>query len=219
MDHNLSQPYNLFETPFVFRIFPPSDPKKPTEKFLLLHGWTGNEASMSVFLNALPKNHFSVSPRGLFHISSESYGWLNISDYPSPNFSDFYQSVDLLIEKLVSVSSSLDMNPTEKWNMIGFSQGAALASVIAIRYPDLFQKTCLLSGFIPNNPPKIGTVLSNLEVFISHGINDNMVPFQQALKSKNFFVSHGATVVFCEEEQNHKIGVACSINLKKFLNS
>ena len=174
---------------------------------------------MSVFLKALPKNHYSVSPRGLFQISSESYGWLNISDYPTPNFSDFYTSVDILMEKFESFLKKMDIPTMDKWNVIGFSQGAAVASVLAVRYPDYFKKICLLSGVIPETPPNIESQLSNLQIFIMYGINDNMVPFKQALKSEKFFLSIGASVVFCQEEQNHKIGATCSINLKKFLNS
>ena len=218
MDQPYNEPFNIYDNPMLFRVFPSSDPTKRNKKFLLLHGWTGNESSMSVFLNALPKNHISLSPRGLFHISSEKYGWLNISDFPSPSFSDFYHAVDLLIEKLESISKDLDIDSKKKWDVIGFSQGAALASVLAVRHPNYFQKICLLSGFIPNNPPEITSQLSDLDVFISHGIKDNMVPFEQSLKTRDFFEAHGASVVFCEEEQNHKIGAVCSINLKKFLN-
>jgi predicted esterase len=210
---------NTHKTGVFSWIFPPADPQKKQKNFLLLHGWTGNEASMSVFLNALPKNHFSVSPRGLFQITKESYGWLNINNYPSPDFSDFYQTVDTLMEKFKNLLKSLDIPTEDKWNVIGFSQGAALASVIAARYPNHFKKICLLSGFIPNNAPQIDSQLSNLEIFISHGLNDDKVPFKQALKSKEFFLSSGASVVFCQEEQNHKIGAACSVNLRKFLNS
>ncbi len=215
----MTQPYTIYENPILFRIYPSQQPEKPAEKFLLLHGWSGNESSMSIFLNTLPKNHFSISPRGIFPISADRYGWLNIADFPSPSFSDFSQPADLVMEKLNTVSNGLTNNSQKKWNVIGFSQGAALASVLAVRYPGYFHKICLLSGFLPNQPPHIEQSLAHLEVFISHGRNDSLVPFEQALVTKTFFSQIGASVDFCEEEQSHKIGAACSINLRKFLNA
>lgn len=219
MEQTETQPYNIYENPILFRVFSSPLPEESPQKFLLLHGWTGNEGSMSVFLNALPNKYTAISPRGLFHISTDSYGWLDITAHPKPSFIDFVELADLLFEKLRTISKNLNLNQQDKWNVIGFSQGAALASVLAVRHPNYFQKICLLSGFLPNSPPQIEPALSNLEVFISHGIHDHMVPFDQALITKNYFTQAGASVTFCEEEQNHKIGAACSINLKKFLNS
>jgi phospholipase/carboxylesterase len=213
------KPYTVFENPLLFRIYPSlQSEEEKSQKFLLLHGWTGNEFSMSIFISALPENSFAVSPRGPYQIDEDNYGWMDISAYPSPNYSDFIEIADLLYDKLHSVSKSLTVEHQKAWNVIGFSQGAALSAVLAVRFPHAFRKVCLLSGFLPKNPPNEVLALSHLEVFISHGIHDQLVPFDQALKTKNYFLQAGASVVFCEEEQSHKIGSACSVNLKRFLN-
>lgn len=211
-------PYNIFEDPIMFRIYPTEYPVNVSEIFLLLHGWTGNENSMSIFLNALPKAHMAISPQGIFHISNDNYGWIDINKKAQLDYSDFLQPAELLFQKLNTIKNKAGINQQEKLNIIGFSQGAALGSVLATQYPQYFNKVCLLSGFLPKNTPQDVNQLSHLNVFISHGVNDQMIPFQQAEITKDFFSLKGAKVTFCEEDQNHKIGAECSVGLRKFLN-
>ena len=96
------EPENIFESPYIFRLYQPEQTNDETQVFLLFHGWTGNEFSTSVFHNALPKNSFFISPRGPFHIDENKYGWVNIHT-DGINNSQEYKSVGLsFLEKDVA---------------------------------------------------------------------------------------------------------------------
>jgi len=215
----VQSPLNIFENPIFFHILQNKNAEEFPQIYLLIHGWTGNESSMSIFLNALPKNNISIFPRGIFNISAEQYGWVDINKIKQPIFSDFEKPADILYQKTKSLISTLNLEQPKKINIIGFSQGAAIASVLAIKYSDYFQKICLLSGFLPENPPEPIQSLDDLEIFISHGSNDEIVPVHNAHYASVYFKNHGASVKFCEETVGHKIGANCSLNLKKFLSS
>jgi len=209
--------YDIFINPYYFRVIENKE-NQNSKIFCLIHGWSGNESSMSIFLPAFQDYKFLVFPRGPIKIGENEYAWIDVREKIQPNFEDYSLTAKIFQNSYQEiVRSLLGSGEVGKNNFIGFSQGAAVCAVMSIIFPELFNKIALISGFLPPNPPTlIPGSLSNNHYYIAHGIRDNMVSFEKAIKLKNYLSESGATVDFCQEDLGHKIGKNCLKNLKNF---
>jgi phospholipase/carboxylesterase len=187
----------------------------PANLIIFLHGWTGDENSMGIFGRGLPSS-WCFFPRGPVKLT-EGYAWVNNPSIPSARLADFWPVTQVLFGEITRWIRiyALDNLPVY---LVGFSQGAAMALSLAIRYP-LFQRTAVLSGFLPagedeflqNNP------LLGKEILIAHGRLDDVVPVDLARKTFQALDAAGAAVDYCEEDVGHKLSKNCFDRLKQFL--
>jgi phospholipase/carboxylesterase len=200
---------------WVIRIQRPDGPG-PFPVILMLHGWTGDENSMWIFAPRLPKKALIVAPRGLFGTRMAGYSWHAEISTAWPWINDFKPAVESLYEA-ISVRKIADGN-FDELNILGFSQGAALAYSMAIMYPARVTSLAGLSGFLPDGGPSwLGSNrLNGLPVFIAHGTNDDLVPVERARKSVGFLQDAGANVTYCEDNVSHKLSAKCFHGLEAF---
>jgi phospholipase/carboxylesterase len=211
-----SEPWNIFDDPFLFRVYPPKN-SGSFSIFILIHGWTGNENSMSVFHQAATGNAFCILPRGSINIGQEKYGWVDIRKNQINKFSDFQANSEKLYNSIKSIIKIYQPDSNTKINLIGFSQGSAVCLTLALEFPETFEKVALLSGFLPEDPPIYENKSFNkLNFYIAHGTLDKMVDYKNAIKTYEYLSTLGATVQLCSEDVGHKIGAKCILNLKKF---
>ncbi len=211
-----SDPWNAYDAPFLFRVYPPKN-NPSSSIFILIHGWTGNEYSMSVFHKAVTGNAYCIAPRGIVKIESENYGWIDIRKNPTPTYSDFSNVSKQLFGSIQTIIRNYSLNSDQKINLIGFSQGAVVSISLALEFPDYFNKIALLSGFLPPDPPlNPSSSIKNLKIYIAHGTQDKIVDFTYAEKMNAYLSSFGVQTTFCQEEIGHKIGAKCVLNLKNF---
>jgi phospholipase/carboxylesterase len=178
---------------------------------LMLHGWTGDENSMWVFSSKLSSEALFVAPRGLFpsgHSLRSGFSWVEETSIKWVNRSAFSESVAALEALLEELADQFPAN-FNRIHLVGFSQGAALASLLLIAHPDRVGKLGLLSGFLPESLSPGEANLSAAEVFIGHGTQDDIVPQEKAIEAKRFFEAAGATVRLCLTEVGHKLGSDC----------
>ena len=105
---------------------------------LLLHGWTGDENSMWIFTPRLPENYIIISPRGIFQTPLGGYGWKENSIKGWSTMNDFQPAMHALIDLIDSLG--FPGNQSKRFNVMGFSQGAALAYSLALTYPERVDK-------------------------------------------------------------------------------
>jgi phospholipase/carboxylesterase len=200
---------------WVMRLHRP-DGLGPFPVLLMLHGWTGDENSMWVFSPRLPKDALLIAPRGLYKTTGSGYSWHPEISKPWPWVSDFQPAV----EKILATISSLNFPDGDfsDLNIIGFSQGAALASTMAIMYPERVASLAGLSGFLPDGSAAwLGPDrLKGLPVFIAHGTEDDMVPIERARMGVDLIEKAGATVTYCEDNVGHKLSAKCFRGLEAF---
>lgn len=215
-----NKPFNIYVNPYYFRIKKPSN-NHPTQIYCLIHGWSGNEQSMSIFSSAIPGDADIISPRGPLQLDENQYAWVDIRNNLKPTFEDYAIIASGLYKSIQDLIPSLDLPSTnENINLVGFSQGAAVSAVLSIIYPERFSKVALLSGFMPSKPPLLESeALSSTNYYIAHGTQDTLVEFEKAIKLKNYLEEYKATTKFCQEDLGHKIGVSCLKNLKLFFES
>lgn len=209
--------FDVFVNPYYFRINKPLK-NQSTQVYCLIHGWSGNENSMSIFSSSIPENSIFIYPRGPLQLGENEYAWADIRNNSKPTFVDYAKISSGLFKAIQDLIQRIDLPLTnKKLNLIGFSQGAAISAVLSILYPERFFKVALLSGFLPSKPPILEyKALSSINFYIAHGTQDTLVEFEKAIKLKNYLEEYKATTKFCKEELGHKIGASCLKNLKLF---
>jgi len=209
--------YDIFIQPNYFHVVHQSD-EEDSPVYCLIHGWIGNELSMSVFSSTFTQFSYAIYPRAPFKITENHFGWVDINEKPHSTFTDYAKVSKSLYQSLIELLQvTIKSGEKQKINLIGFSQGAAVCTVLSVLYPETFTKTALLAGFLPDNPPLIdGQHLVNSDFYIAHGKQDQTVEFQKAVDLQNYLNHAGANTTLCVEELGHKVGRQCMQNLKTF---
>ena len=202
---------------YYFHVKQPIETKS-NQIYCLIHGWSGNERSMTIFASAIPGDATIIFPRGPLQIEEDAFAWADVRNNLNPVFEDYAEISSSLMSSIHELirSTQLSANPG-KINLMGFSQGAAISAVLSILYPETINKAALLSGFMPPNPPVLKQKeLAFINYYIAHGTQDRLVEFEKSIKLKDYLEKYGAETEFCQEDLGHKIGATCLRNLKLF---
>ena len=97
---------------------------------------------------------------------------------------------------------------------VGFSQGSALAFLLAERQSMCPAAVVSLAGYLPGGDL---AQLNGLPVFWGHGSQDQTIPVSRARLDVQRLEDLGAEVRYCEAEVGHKVGVECMRGLKGWL--
>jgi phospholipase/carboxylesterase len=188
---------------------------------LLIHGLTGDENSMWVFVRELPSHYWMIAPRAPHAAQMEQGGY----SWRPPQYGNLDEvSLDLLrstadeLIRLVdeySASTGLDAHV---FDMMGFSQGAAVSSALAFLYPQRIGKVGILAGFVPSGLEELVSQrpLEGKPFFVAHGTKDDRVKVDRARASMEILEQAGAHVIYCEDDVGHKVSINCLRALKKF---
>jgi phospholipase/carboxylesterase len=201
---------------WTFRLKLPRS-KSSAKTLLLIHGWSGDENSMWVFVNKFPAEFCILAPRGPFPSPKGGYAWAALSlDHPSA-LTEFESVAAKLIASTEALLKSLYLAPVPL-HLMGFSQGAAMVYTLAIQYPEKIGKIAGLSGFLPEGAearlkPEAFTAKP---VFIAHGSRDQIVPVQWGQEAAQKLKLAGANVTYCEENTGHKLSRSCFNALRTF---
>ena len=199
---------------WVYRTSKP-DAAGPHPVILLLHGWTGNENSMWVFTPRLPAKCLFIAPRGLYPAARGGYSW-HIQLNTWPRMEHFQPAVDALMDLLTA--KLFPEGDFSELQLVGFSQGAALAYTFTLLHPERVASLSALSGFLPEGATTVPstTHVNGLPVFITHGTKDGLVPVERARQAAEAMDRVGAKVTYCEHDVGHKLSVNCFRGLETF---
>ena len=192
----------------------------PHPVIILLHGWTGDEDSMWVFAARLPKDALRGAPRAPHDVVSEQYSGHSWISHKSGEWSwldDYRSSVAELNALIDKLAVQLD-GDFSKFNLIGFSQGAAMSYSYALLNPGRVAKLAGLAGFVPDRCDEVAgkLPLQGVDVFVAHGTKDQIVPLARAKSAVELMKIAGGQVQYCESETAHKLGSNCFKALKVF---
>jgi phospholipase/carboxylesterase len=191
-------------------------PAPPPPLTLLLHGWLGDESVTWIFAPRLPKHHLLIAPRAIYEPQPGRYGWApDLTGYPT--FAELQPAVASLLDLLDKIKTQLDYDPGPI-NLLGFSQGAALAYAFALTHPHRVAAIAGLAGFVPPGAETLlpDQVLTGKRIFIAHGAEDETVPVEVARQGVMTLEQLGATVTYCEDQVGHKLGANCFRALGEF---
>lgn len=209
-----SEPITIYERGHILR-YQKSSAVKPQTPILLLHGWTGNEESMSIFTRNLIKEHDLLSPRGFVIAQPNGYGWVQRTTGGEPDFEAYCSVAETLLGLLTTWQMQLNI-PLEHFSIAGFSQGAALGLALACIVPQRVNRLAFLAGFLPPQA-SVSLPLNHLRVYLAHGTQDQIVPISRAVEAAAWLKQNGAHVTFCQADVGHKLSLGCFNEFDTFL--
>jgi phospholipase/carboxylesterase len=188
---------------------------------LLIHGLTGDENSMWVFARDLPSHYWMVAPRAPYPSQMEQGGYTwRLPQFDSMNevSLDLHHSAAEELIRLVDEYAESAGLEASTFDVMGFSQGAAMSNVLAFLYPDRIGKVGILAGFVPAGLSDLVSQrpLEGKLFFVAHGTKDESVTVDRARASIEILEQAGAQVTYCEDEVGHKVSMTCLRALKKF---
>ena len=188
---------------------------------LLIHGLTGDENSMWVFARNLSADYRMVAPRALHTSGMEQggYSWRSREDdvEDRPSLDELRPSAEALMRLVDEYAASLGLD-ARLFDVMGFSQGGAMSSVLAFLYPERIRRVGILAGFVPGGLEELVSQrpLEGKLFFVTHGTKDETVPIERARDSVRVLEQAGARVTYCEDEVGHKVSATCLRALKDF---
>ena len=193
---------------------------KPARLLLMLHGYTGDENSMWVFAKDLPHHYWMVAPRAPHPSEMTGYSWrpLHPGTFGRPSLEELVPQAEALIRLVDAYQASAGIEAPD-FDVMGFSQGAAMSNVLAFLYPERVRKIGILAGFVPNGLETyvLKRPFDGKSVFVAHGTKDEMVPIDRARSSMEILEQAGARIVYCEDEVGHKVSLNCLRALRSYL--
>jgi phospholipase/carboxylesterase len=189
---------------------------------LLLHGWTGDENSMWLFTRRLSSVYWMIAPRAPHPAEPEGFSWRSLvpSSFGFPAFEDLAPAAGGLLRLVDEYSASVGVNAAQ-FDLMGFSQGAAMVGVMATLYPERIRRAAILAGFVPDGLERFASnkPLAGKTFFMAHGAQDQIIPLERAMASKSLLEEAGAQILWCEDKVGHKLGVNCLLALEDYLNA
>ena len=203
---------------WTLRVRESSDPQ--SRLLLMIHGLTGDENSMWVFGQKMPSRYWLVLPRAPYTVESGGYSWrpsFQASEFGRPTLEQLRVGAEGLIGLVdeYAVSAGIDAST---FDLIGFSQGAAMSNVLAFLFPERIRKVGILAGFVPQGLEAFVSKrpLAGKPFFVAHGTRDEMVKIDRARESIATLEEAGARVTYCEDDVGHKVSANCLRALKDF---
>ncbi len=164
-------------------------------------------------------NTFSLPRAGPHSAPQAGYSWRppHAGTFARPSLDDFRESAGALIQLVDTYAASHQIEASQ-FDIMGFSQGAALSNVLTCLHPERIRKAAILAGFMPSGMDEIlaKKPLLGKEIFVSHGTQDNLVPLDRALASMALLEQAGAHITYCEAEVGHKVSSQCVRGLEMF---
>ena len=188
---------------------------------LLIHGLTGDENSMWLFTRDLPNNYWMIAPRAPHNAEPYGYSWRTVhpGTFGRPSFEQLLPAAEALIQLIDEYQTSAKLDAGRSIDVVGFSQGAAMSSVLAFLYPQRIRKVGILAGFVPSGVEEYipNRPLDGKKIFVTHGTKDETVPVDRARASMEILERAGAEITYCEDEVGHKVSLNCVRALRSYL--
>src|SRR5512147_1170566 len=129
---------------WTLRVRESSDPH--CRLMLMIHGLTGDENSMWVFGRNMPPRYWLVAPRAPHAVDSGGYSWrppFEAAEFGRPTLEQLRIGAEGLIHLVDEYAASAGIDATT-FDLMGFSQGAAMSNVLTFLHPQRIRKTGIL---------------------------------------------------------------------------
>jgi phospholipase/carboxylesterase len=195
---------------------PASLPSEKKSTLIMLHGRGADEHDLFGLKEQLDPRLEFYSLRAPFEYEWGGYSWFDLFEDGSVDEKSFDQSRNEILGFITTLK-------TDRLFLLGFSMGAIMSYSIALTHPGICHGILALSGFAPAQLEKEYKLqqLQDLKIFITHGINDPIIPVSSARATKAMLANSNASVEYHEYPMAHQINEAslsdCSAWLKRSL--
>ncbi|WP_225321450.1 alpha/beta hydrolase [Rhizosphaericola mali] len=203
------------------------NPKIKTEKpplLILLHGVGSNDANMFSFADSLPDKFLVVSARGPLTFGPGSYAWFQVdfsTGRPVINENQAEAARKTILKFIKDLKSEQNFDENEVY-LLGFSQGGIMSYSVALTEPEKIKGIAVMSGrLLPEVKPLVASPerLKKLQIFISHGKEDQVLHYPFATDAVSYLDSLGLHPDFHTYHDNHTINPDMLHDAVQWLNS
>ncbi len=221
--HSYSQSAAKPNAPSLYYIF--KEPKIKSAKppvNVLMHGIGSNEKDLFSLADQLPDSFLVISLRAPITLSHESYAWYRLNylgEKPSADKVQAEKSRQLIIQFINQLKTKHVFNEKRIY-LCGFSQGSIMAYSVGLTVPHKIKGIAVMSGRLleevkPIIAPK--EKLKTLNIFISHGTNDNVISVNDAREANSYLKQLGLNTTYKEYPEAHNISKAMLTDLITWL--
>ncbi len=193
---------------------PPTEkcPQKEGAPLLIFsHGRLSNERDLLDLAPSFTSRFRVVSVRAPIRMGIDAYGWFHSTfepRYAAVQPLELYEAKSQIIRLILSLQVKYRVTHGQIF-LLGFSQGAVMSLGVALERPELFGGVvafngCLLHQFVPKKVPSL-PALSQLPLFISHGIHDDVLPIQYGRDTREALAQLPVQLVYREYPTGHTI--------------
>lgn len=181
---------------YVHEVRLPKTPSNNPPLLVLLHGLGSNEKDLFSFAQYLDPRLVVVSPRAPIVIGNNAHSWFDLkrgNDGWTYDIKTVKQSSEDVLDYIDQLVKEYKVDPSKVF-IGGFSQGAIMSLTAGLTHPDKIKGIVCLSGRLY---PELKQDLSNikdfadLEIFISHGKQDQVLPYSDIVSDSEFIMSLG----------------------------
>ncbi|WP_010520998.1 alpha/beta hydrolase [Aquimarina agarivorans] len=195
---------------------------KPAALFMF-HGYGSDENDLFSFSAELPEELFIISVRAPQPMQPYGNAWYTIHwDGSNGKFNDTDEAIASRDKIAAFIKEAIEAYNLDAANitLLGFSQGCILSLATALSYPTLAKNVIGLSGYIDPDMLIAGyetADFSNLNIFISHGTVDQVIPIEWAQKTPEFLNKLGFNITLKEYPVGHGVAPQNFYDLKVWL--
>ena len=185
-------------------------PENPT--LIMLHGRGADECDLFGLKDYFDPRLTIYSLRAPNKFGWGGYAWFDLYEDGTVDEESFLHSKNEILAFINTLQ-------TQKLFLLGFSMGAIMSYSIGLTQLNLCKGIIALSGFAPlqlEHEYKLNE-LQNLHIFISHGINDPVIPVSSARKTKKLLRHSNANITYTEYQMAHQISEECLMDIKAWM--
>jgi phospholipase/carboxylesterase len=193
------------KSPFTFTHTAPEVVAGKQPAIFLLHGMGSNEKDLPQLVQDFKDSHHIFSLRGPIEFKP-GYAFFTIEEAGKPIRTVFDEVLNYIQSFIHEAIVEFELEE-EQIYVLGFSQGAVLAQSLALTMGNKIRGVVALSGYTPDfvKNDYLKQAVDHLNVFISHGEYDYIIPPHWGKESKEYFESLGAKVTFKSYNDGHGV--------------
>lgn len=183
----------------------------------LIHGRGSNEQNMFDFVAGLEEEFFIFSVRG--HIPQPpGYAFFTFKVYGYPDREGFDEGVKLITRFIDYAVKEYPLDAHHLY-LLGFSQGSVLSNTLALTMGNRIKGIVSLSGYIPVfvKEEYDKKSVAGLSVFISHGLEDPVLPYEWGESARDYFIDADAVVTFHSYSCGHTVSLENQMDYTEWL--
>lgn len=179
-----------------YNFLPGESPASPL--LIFVHGRAGNLLVTKTFQRYTPDSWNKLFVEAPIQDPIGGYSWWLIGENTSHE-----EAAENFEKEIFNILEKERIDPTYIYGL-GFSQGAALLSILVQKKDTFLSGVAILAGFVFRNIKD--KIEKAIPVFMAHGTNDEVITIEKAYSGKDFLISKGFDLTFVEDPVGHKIG-------------
>jgi phospholipase/carboxylesterase len=205
----------------LLRIDLPPRSGPPSQTLVLLHGYGANEHDLLGLGHELDPSFRVISLAAPLTLPWGGRAWYNLTQSGGGSIgwdpAEVAHAAAVATEEIAAIAKGTGAPPL----VLGFSQGAGMALLAALRSPGSVRGVIALSAVPPDRAGGLefadAASTKGLPIFLGHGTHDPLLPIAAAWRSRALLEEKGCDVTYREYPMAHEISLAELADVKALL--